>query len=289
MSVIYIAIPKKVAVVVTEPVVTTPTPKSIKLCFYKEAKTNRGLYDVSWLSMNLTGDKVTGEFQTLPAEKDKKVGTFEGDVGPVDKVAMARTADVWWNSMAEGMQTKEQLKIVFGEGNAQAAFGEMVDRGDGVYIYKDESKLTYGESMTDVDCNDIPTKLAVVNIQGNTCYAYHQAATKDAPYKVDEYINLNVAGDKVTGTKKGTQSGPDMTNGYNGTLKGMLDKNTVGVLFSYTVEGSKNIEREIYNIVPSGLQKLRYPLIENKTVLEPDTTKEAKILSYNKVDCSQIK
>jgi len=129
----------------------------IQLCFYKSTKTNSNFNDVSWLRLNLSGEKVTGEFNYLPAEKDKKTGTFEGTVGAVDKMAMARTADVWWSSMAEGMQNKEQLRIVFGEGNAQAGFGEMVDRGDGVYVYKDISKLSYGENMSDVSCDELNT------------------------------------------------------------------------------------------------------------------------------------
>jgi hypothetical protein len=136
---------------------------SISLCFYKENKADRGYYDVAWLRMNLSGASVTGEFRNLPAEKDKKVGTFEGTVSPVDKIMMARTADVWWDSMAEGMQVKEQLKIIFGEGTAQAGFGEMVDRGDGVYVYKDSMKITYGASMNDVDCNDIDDIVIVEN------------------------------------------------------------------------------------------------------------------------------
>jgi hypothetical protein len=129
----------------------------IQLCFYKSTKTNSSFNDVSWLRLNLSGEKVTGEFNYLPAEKDKKTGTFEGTVGAVDKMAMARTADVWWSSMAEGMQNKEQLRIVFGEGNAQAGFGEMVDRGDGIYVYKDISKLSYGENMNDVGCDELNT------------------------------------------------------------------------------------------------------------------------------------
>jgi uncharacterized protein YxeA len=129
----------------------------IQLCFYKSTKTNSSFNDVSWLRLNLSGEKVTGEFNYLPAEKDRKTGNFEGTVGAVDKMAMARTADVWWSSMAEGMQNKEQLRIVFGEGNAQVAFGEMVDRGDGIYVYKDISKLSYGENMSDVSCDELNT------------------------------------------------------------------------------------------------------------------------------------
>lgn len=146
-----------IAPIVTLPITSpvTSDSKPIELCFYKKDKTPSGLFDVNWLKMNLSGDKVTGEFHYLPAEKDSKVGTFEGTVGAVDKAMMVRKADVWWNSMSEGMQVKEQLRIVFGEGTAQAGFGEMVDKGDGTYVYKNVSKITYGTSMTDVDCADL--------------------------------------------------------------------------------------------------------------------------------------
>ncbi len=135
--------------------------KTIPLCFYYEKQTSRGFYDIAWLKLNITGDTVIGEFRNLPAEKDSKVGTFTGTVGPVDKMAMARTADVWWDSMAEGMQVREQLKVIFGEGTAQAAFGEMTDRGDGVYTYKDPSKFTLGYPMSDVACSDLDDRIIV--------------------------------------------------------------------------------------------------------------------------------
>jgi hypothetical protein len=98
---------------------------------------------------------VTGEYKNLPAEKDSKVGTFAGTVGPMDPKISARTADVWWNSMAEGMTVTEQLKIVFGEGNAAAQFGEMVDRGGGVYVYKNTKQLNSGFQMSQVDCTTL--------------------------------------------------------------------------------------------------------------------------------------
>ncbi len=143
------------------PVVIVPEPVLIQLCFYREDKTPHGLYDVSWLKMNLVSDTVTGEFRNIPAEKDSKIGTFEGTVSAVDQRSMSRTADVWWNTLAEGVQTTEQLRIVFGEGNAEVGFGEMIDRGDGTYIYKDTSKITYGKSMTDVACSHIDDRLLV--------------------------------------------------------------------------------------------------------------------------------
>jgi hypothetical protein len=122
-------------------------------------------------------------------------------------------------------------------------------------------------------------------IEGRNCFVYKHEATKDEPYKVSETIDINVSGSVVTGTKKGTQAGPDMTNGYEGSLKGTLDKDVMNVVFSYVVEGSANKEKEIYLVKKDILEKLRYPLIEGKNMLIPDTTKEYKTLDYIRVDC----
>ncbi len=134
----------------TEGAATQP----IKLCFYGATKTASGLSDVSLAVLNLSGTQVTGMFKYLPAEKDSKTGSFSGTVGAVDKIAMARTADVIWNVSAEGMTAQEQLRIVFGEGTAQAGFGEMVQGEHNIWNYKDPTHLNYGQIMTDIDCND---------------------------------------------------------------------------------------------------------------------------------------
>ena len=115
----------------------------------------RGFHDEYTLRMLLNGEKVTGQLNYLPGEKDTKVGKIEGTVGPVDKIAMARTADLWWNTFGEGISAKEQLRIIFGEGTASIGAGELVDRGDGVYVYKDPTKLQYAFSLTDVSCSDL--------------------------------------------------------------------------------------------------------------------------------------
>ncbi len=139
-----------------ENVVIVPTPKEpIAMCYQYQKETSRGFVDRVWLKMNITGDKgdkVTGEYQTLLAEKDSKVGTFIGTIGPMDPKISGRIADVWWNSLGEGMRVTEQLRIEFGEGSAFALGGEMVDRGDGTYVYKDAIKLTPGLQMSQIDC-----------------------------------------------------------------------------------------------------------------------------------------
>lgn len=136
--------------------------KPTELCFAKFGTPNNdGLYDKYTLRLMLDGEKATGELNFLPAEKDKKIGEFKGTVGPVDKKMMARTADLWWFTFAEGMNTEEQLRIIFGEGTASVGFGEMVDRGDGVYVYKDPNNLSYTLNLTDVSCSDLAERVNV--------------------------------------------------------------------------------------------------------------------------------
>lgn len=140
---------------------TTETKESRNLCYYKSDKTNNDLYDTAWLKLSITGDEITGEFQHIPAEKDSKIGKFEGIMNSLDQQKMARTANVWWDSFAEGMNVKEELIIEWGEGSATVGFGEMIDRGDGVYVYKNKMDLSYLKPMSQMDCIYLDEKLSV--------------------------------------------------------------------------------------------------------------------------------
>ena len=135
--------------------------ETIDMCYQYTKDISNGLADRAWLVMHLTSNTVTGEYQNLPAEKDKKVGTFSGTVGMMDPKISGRIADVLWHSSAEGMNVTEQLKIEFGEGSAVALFGEMIDRGDGVYVYKDTTKITPGFQMSQTDCQALDDKIIV--------------------------------------------------------------------------------------------------------------------------------
>lgn len=128
----------------------------IELCFAKFGALNEnGFADNYTLRMSLNKENVTGELNFIPAEKDRKTGEIQGTVGPVDKMMMARTADLWWFTFAEGMSAKEQLKIIFGEGTASIGFGEMVEGEDGAYVYKNPEKINYSLDLTDVACTDL--------------------------------------------------------------------------------------------------------------------------------------
>ncbi|MFA6301215.1 MAG: hypothetical protein WC609_02605 [Candidatus Paceibacterota bacterium] len=143
---------------------TTVDTGPAELCFAKFGTPDKnGYYDKYTLRMILDGGKVTGELNLLPAEKDKKTGEIEGTVSAVDKTTMTRTADLWWYASAEGMNVKEQLKIIFGEGTSSIGMGEMVDRGDGVYVYKDLKNISYTLNLTDVACADLVERANVEN------------------------------------------------------------------------------------------------------------------------------
>lgn len=138
-----------------------PVGEAIAMCYQYSKDTPSGFSDRAWLKMSILDSEVTGEYQNLPAETDSKVGQFKGAVGPMDPKISGRIADVWWDSFAEGMRVTEQLKIEFGEGSAVALFGEMVDRGDGVYLYKEATKLTPGFQMSQTDCETLDDKIIV--------------------------------------------------------------------------------------------------------------------------------
>lgn len=132
-------------------IVETPAPVIRDLCYIWNTEAG----DNATLRMLIAdGTKVTGSFKFLPAEKDSKVGHIEGIAGPVDPQMMARTANLWWTASGEGIINKEELTIIFGEGTANPGFGEMKDRGDGVYVYANPEKIDYSLNLQQTDCND---------------------------------------------------------------------------------------------------------------------------------------
>lgn len=140
--------------------VTTLVP--MELCFATYGPVQEsGFADTHTLRILLDGTKVTGELKFLPAEKDSKVGLFTGEVSSVDPYMMGRTVTAIWDTFAEGMNTKEELSIIFGEGTASIGFGPMVDRGDGVYVYEESDEIQYNLHLTDVACDDMMERESV--------------------------------------------------------------------------------------------------------------------------------
>ncbi len=116
------------------------------------------------------------------------------------------------------------------------------------------------------------------------CFGRVQEASKDAPYRVEEHMSLTRVRGEITGTKSGTQRGPDMTNGYEGTMKGEAKDGYLEFVYSYTIEGSKQKELERYVIDGADLVKQHYVLKEEKrngeTVLVPDLSSTPISITY---------
>lgn len=154
-----------------------------------------------------------------------------------------------------------------------------------VWVPKLVDKILSYENISTVEPVVVQPNIFLAN--GHQCYTYNHEATTTEPYSVNEFLDITIKDKNVTGTKTGTQKGPDMTNGYKGSFKGTVDKKLgkIEAVFSYVIEGSYNQEKEMYQTNKTGIEKLRYPLIEKKDMLVPDITKEYKILQYSRVNC----
>jgi hypothetical protein len=128
----------------------SPNVNAQELCYIWNTEAG----DRAMLSMDIRGEKVIGEFHFLPAEKDSKVGIFKGMVSALNIDPEKHSVDAIWDAKAEGTVVEEQLWIVFDKSIASAGFGEMKDRGDGVYVYADPTKISYSPNMQRTDCGD---------------------------------------------------------------------------------------------------------------------------------------
>jgi hypothetical protein len=119
------------------------------------------------------------------------------------------------------------------------------------------------------------------------CAEYDKKGTEKEPYSVFEYLEIEIKNEDVSGFKNGTQSGPDMTNGYQGNIGGKIKGDILDVIFEYEIEGSKQKEQEKYLLVSDGIVKLRYELKEEGGILVPDLSTNPKEILYKKVDCKK--
>lgn len=114
--------------------------------------------DKAQLSLAVLGSSVTGKFNWLPAEKDRKTGSFVGSVSVIDPKTGSQNISGWWSVSAEGMKTTEEIKIKFNDKYASVGFGEMKDRGDGTYVYAHPESLSYVPTLSATDCSDSAMK-----------------------------------------------------------------------------------------------------------------------------------
>jgi hypothetical protein len=152
-----------------------------------------------------------------------------------------------------------------------------------IWVPKLVNKILSSEEITVLPPITQPN---VTLTDGRQCYVYSHDATPLAPYTVNEFLDITIKGTNVTGNKTGTEKGPDMDTGYGGSITGTLDKNTITDVYSYIIEQSHNKEKEIYQANKTGIEKLRYPLVDEKGILVPDLTKPYQALPYARVECT---
>ena len=80
------------------------------MCFSYTSEGN-GIKDVYSLNLEVKGEKVQGELNFIPGEKDSKKGPFEGIVSPFGSDGDTRVIAAWWQASGEGMTNREQLAI----------------------------------------------------------------------------------------------------------------------------------------------------------------------------------
>jgi len=138
-----------------------PITQSSEYCYYRGIDTVSGFKDVAWIKIKENNNEISGELRNLPAETDSKVGLFSGMIIESDTPHGFKKANVIWDTFAEGMNTKEELIFDYNENYAIVYFGELNDRGDGVYVFKDKNNLYPQEKMTPINCQDLDEKLLV--------------------------------------------------------------------------------------------------------------------------------
>lgn len=128
-------------------------PTTINLCYLKTDVQEKGsLVDQYDMKLSITVDKIEGELNFLPSEKDAKTGTFQGEVFEVDEFSGERKADLIWEAYSEGVEQKEELRIVFSEDVASIGFGIMTQSKNGIWVYKNPQSIAYLLTLENVPC-----------------------------------------------------------------------------------------------------------------------------------------
>ncbi len=214
--VVYFTQVKKEIPPVTEPVVQTPVTTPVvtepqDYCFYKETPATKNLKDTMWLKLTVKGNDVSGNLCILPAEKDKKTGTFSGNIGGLQTTSMTGYSDLWWNTPAEGTLQKEELRVALANSEkgaeASVAFGAMIQGTDGAYIYKDKENLTY-QSIPQVGCtqfdsliqNTYTDSVKTFSITYPKEFIFVAGGAKNAAVPTQQWMNGSTAKGSVLAT-----------------------------------------------------------------------------------------
>lgn len=103
-----------------------------------------GTVDSLYIRLDILGELANGVYNWLPGEKDRMTGTFQGSIE--DSVITAL-----YSYSAEGQTQKQEVLFKMGPGGLRIATGELV-LSEGVNLFKDKSKCSFGEPVPEVPC-----------------------------------------------------------------------------------------------------------------------------------------
>ena len=103
--------------------------------------------DTTTVTLEVVGDKVTGNMHWNPYQKDGAIGTLTGTKNAAGEF------ELMYNYMIEGSNQSETKIMKIENGQLLIKKGELEDpKNDGNMRYKDVSKATYKEILKKVDC-----------------------------------------------------------------------------------------------------------------------------------------
>jgi hypothetical protein len=125
---------------------TTETPSISELegkkCFMSAVNK-----DTTRVSIQIDGDKITGDMVWLPYQKDKRIGTLMGTKNANGELELT------YNFMQEGMSQTETKIMKIENDMLLIKHGDLEDsKNDGNMKYKDASKATFSEKIPKANC-----------------------------------------------------------------------------------------------------------------------------------------
>ena len=125
---------------------TTETPSISELegkkCFMSAVNK-----DTTRVSIQIDGDKITGDMVWNPYQKDKRVGTLMGTKNANGELELT------YNFMQEGMSQTETKIMKIENDILLIKHGDLEDpKNDGNMRYKDASKATFTEKIPKTNC-----------------------------------------------------------------------------------------------------------------------------------------
>jgi len=103
-----------------------------------------GPVDSLYIKLEVLGELANGAYNWLPQEKDRMKGYFQGAID--DSLVTAV-----YTYTAEGKMQKREVMFKMEDKSLRVATGEM-EESEGVYLYKDKSRVTYGGPIPEVNC-----------------------------------------------------------------------------------------------------------------------------------------